>query len=156
MNEELKYQFRLPIGDWIGYGHGDCEWFIVSSNKSIDEVAKLHFKIKTELGVDIHLIDHNEFYDEPKYAKMIEIIKQTKFDFKHYLTGNNYHPSVENLAELWIHLMMYLDKDLILKFTEIEMLHFFVKGNGDYDEYYDYDDYTNYANYVGIRTAYDD
>lgn len=37
------YQFKIPIGDWSGDGHGKCTWFVVNSNKPVEEWRKAYF-----------------------------------------------------------------------------------------------------------------
>lgn len=39
----MKYEFRFPVGDWSGDGHNRCEWFHVQSNKPIEEWRKAYF-----------------------------------------------------------------------------------------------------------------
>lgn len=34
------YKFKLPIGDWSGDGHDKCEWFVIESNKTFEDVEK--------------------------------------------------------------------------------------------------------------------
>lgn len=35
--------FRIPIGDWSGDGHGQCEWFEASASKMLNEVREAYF-----------------------------------------------------------------------------------------------------------------
>jgi len=48
---ELKYCFRLPIGDWSGDGHGKCEWFSINSNLPLKEIHALYAKTTKRLAV---------------------------------------------------------------------------------------------------------
>lgn len=41
---KMRYQFRIPIGDWTHDGHGHCEWFDASSLKPIEDVREAFFK----------------------------------------------------------------------------------------------------------------
>lgn len=38
------YKFKLPIGDWSDDGHGKCDWYIIESNKPVQEVREAYFK----------------------------------------------------------------------------------------------------------------
>ena len=49
----MKNQIRFPIGDWSHDGHGQCDWFIISSNKTVEEVREIHFKCNDVLGFEI-------------------------------------------------------------------------------------------------------
>ena len=44
-SEELKYLFKLPIGDWSGDGHSMCEYIKIRTNKTIEEVREGHFDL---------------------------------------------------------------------------------------------------------------
>jgi hypothetical protein len=121
------YKFKLPIGDWSNDGHGICEYFLLSSSKSVEEVRETHFKIKEVTGIDLTEIcsdyEENWFYDE----EIIQKIINTGFDLKNkcefeeddgYVCGVTFKPRV--LAELWIYLLMYVDKSLKLEFMDEE------------------------------------
>lgn len=43
---DSRFKFRIPIGDWSGDGHGQCEWFTASSNGDIKAVREAYFKAK--------------------------------------------------------------------------------------------------------------
>ena len=47
------YQFKLPIGDWSSDGHCVCEYYLVSSNRPVEEVREAHYKINEKTGIDI-------------------------------------------------------------------------------------------------------
>lgn len=36
--------FQIPIGDWSGDGHGQCEWYTVKSNKPVEAWREAYFK----------------------------------------------------------------------------------------------------------------
>jgi hypothetical protein len=41
-----RYTFKIPIGDWSGDGHGQCDWFIATAAKPIEEVREAFFTAK--------------------------------------------------------------------------------------------------------------
>lgn len=43
------YNFRIPIGDWSGDGHGQREWFTATAEKPIKDVREAYFKAKEKL-----------------------------------------------------------------------------------------------------------
>ena len=44
------YTFKIPIGDWSNDGHGIAEWYIIRSNKPVEEVRELYFQACKEFG----------------------------------------------------------------------------------------------------------
>ena len=49
----MNYEFKLPIGDFGVGGHGDCVWFTLRSNKSVEELRKIYKKTRERLGQGI-------------------------------------------------------------------------------------------------------
>lgn len=47
---DLKYKFKVPIGDWSNDGHGKCDWYIIESSHSVEEVREMYFKACSEAG----------------------------------------------------------------------------------------------------------
>jgi len=45
----MRYQFTIPIGDWSGDGHGQCDDFDATAAKDIEEVRKAYFAAKEKL-----------------------------------------------------------------------------------------------------------
>lgn len=43
---ELNYTFRIPIGDWSGDGHGQCEWVDIKCSHPLLDVREAYFKAK--------------------------------------------------------------------------------------------------------------
>lgn len=39
----MRHQFRIPIGDWSGDGHCDCQYFAASASKPIGAVRDAFF-----------------------------------------------------------------------------------------------------------------
>lgn len=40
----MTHQFRIPIGDWSGDGHGHCDWYTIRSNKPVEAWREAYFK----------------------------------------------------------------------------------------------------------------
>ena len=45
-----KYKFKIPIGDWSNDGHGKADWYIIESNKPVQEIRELYFQACEKLG----------------------------------------------------------------------------------------------------------
>lgn len=87
-----SYLIEFPIGDWSDDGHGNCRYYIVISNKPVEEIREAHFKIKPELDIDIHSIDQGEYWksEDPKME------------------------DPQDLVDIWIECLMKVDPDLKL------------------------------------------
>lgn len=127
------YKFNLPIGDWSNDGHGKCKYYLVESNKPVEEVREAHYRIEKVTGIDIHKVAS---YYEENYINSREVIQaiiDTGFDLINncnefdeeddYCSFDSY-----NMASLWLHLLMCVDKDLELKMAtenKVDMLPFY-------------------------------
>lgn len=102
----MNYQIRFPIGDWSKDGHGQCDWFTISSNKSVSELREIHFKCPEVLGFDIGEICCG---DNLIPFKILDLLKENNIvDNNHdYLSETIYQPSI--LFSLWLRILKYID-----------------------------------------------
>lgn len=49
----MTHRIKFPIGDWSDDGHGKVDWFIVKSNKSLEDLIGAHLLFKEKVGFDI-------------------------------------------------------------------------------------------------------
>lgn len=138
----MEHLFKLPIGDWSDDGHGECSYYTIKSNKSVEEVREIHFKIKDSLGIDIESIA-SEYEDSSIDSDIVE--KLFEMGFKEFL-GTRYGVCLEceneedeeydsewtitseGMAYLWLFLLMKADSSLKLEFdktVKIPMLPFY-------------------------------
>ena len=127
-----KYMFFLPIGDWSRDGHEKCDYKIVISNKSVEEVREIHFKARDTLPFSIEEICC--VYQDQKIDKeMFEIIKSTGLDPENYFYYHDYAGkevwdmewNTDAMAELWIDWLKLVDPDLELEIKDLEMIPFY-------------------------------
>ncbi len=116
------FYFRLPIGDWSGDGHGNCECYLVRSNKPLSEVREAHFAIKETTGIDIEVIldDSAHTYIEPELMSCFD-----KMGLTHAFSDTLLS---DELANLWMLLLMQADPELKLTMEctdDFEMLPFY-------------------------------
>jgi len=45
--------FKIPIGDWSGDGHNECEWYIYQSNKTIEEIREAFFASRDKVPAEL-------------------------------------------------------------------------------------------------------
>lgn len=116
----MTHQFKLPIGDWSDDGHGKCDYYLIRSNKSVEEVREIHFSIPDNLGVNIEKICRG--YEESKMSSDIaeELVELGWECSKDYMDS-------ESMCRLWVFLLMKTDPTLELEVQEenIEMLPFY-------------------------------
>lgn len=122
----MSTTFKLPIGDWSGDGHRQCEYYIVESNKPIDAVREAHFNIIEKTGIDINSIcscTEEDQIDED----LMEMLKSIGFTPSNRY-GDETILCADDMAEIWILLLMKADPTLdltIIVEDEIEMLPFY-------------------------------
>lgn len=128
-NKNNMYKFKLPIGDWSDDGHGKCEYFMIESNKSVEDVRELYFD--TVSNVNYSLDGTSPYspcsdYEDGKITK--EDIDGLGLNQDNYLeiTEEGYIGSKE-FAELFIDFMCTHNEGLELKIVndEVKMFPFY-------------------------------
>ncbi|WPS85274.1 hypothetical protein SMD22_01215 (plasmid) [Brevibacillus halotolerans] len=125
------YQFRMPIGDWSQDGHSQCDYYLIQSNKSVEEVREIHFSVPDKTGVNIEEIcsDYEESsVDSETMEKIIELGFYRNLKQDSYEEGKETNFSSEDMCKLWIFLLMKADPTLQLEISKdykMEMLPFF-------------------------------
>ena len=76
----MKYKFKLPIGDWSNDGHGKCDWYIVQSNKPLEEVREAYFKACKLSGIEFHEYLCSDYEDGCISLDQIEYFKEIGID----------------------------------------------------------------------------
>lgn len=142
---ELKYRFRMPIGDWSDDGHGLCNWVLVASNKTVEEVREIHYQSKDRTGIDIEEICAE--YGEDVVSEDIKD-KLAALGFAGGTADNkNLMMSPDDMAALWVFILEKTDATLklqILLEDELPMLPF-----------YGFDDQGRHIGGVGYGTFLD-
>lgn len=119
----MKYTFKFAIGDWSNDGHGNCEYFIVQSNKSVEEVREYHYQIKHVTGIDI---DNMCCKDNVISNDMYNLFIKLGFNFETDLDINDeIHCDPVLYVKLWIFLLQQVDKTLKIEIVDIPMLQFY-------------------------------
>lgn len=128
----MKYRFKFAIGDWSKDGHGQCEYFIVKSNKSVEEVREYHYQIKNITGIDIdNMCRKDNIISNENYQLFINL----GFDFEAegmYLdidNNNNLVMYCDPLlyVKLWMFLLQQVDKTLQIEriIEDVPMFQFY-------------------------------
>lgn len=101
----MKNQIRFPIGDWSHDGHGQCDWFIISSNKTVEEVREIHFKCNDVLGFEIGDIC-SEYGENTIPSTILKILHDNQVT-KLFLSESIHSP--ETVVQLWLDILKYID-----------------------------------------------
>jgi len=126
-------KFQLPIGDWSGDGHGQCEWFTVESNKPLEEVREAHYKaVKLPLNIEEF---QSEYLSDPVSEEEVQAIRDCGLDPNCYLEEHDAEDlpikewrviNIAAMAQLWIDLLMKADAGLKLTLAlKADMLPFY-------------------------------
>lgn len=129
----MKYKFKFAIGDWSNDGHGQCEYFVVKSNKPVEEVRESHYQIENVTGINIDKICKN-YEDDIINNENYELLVKLGFDFE--LQGFSIDGYDDNIIAycnplsyvlLWIFLLKQVDKTLELEIVsdDIPMFQFY-------------------------------
>jgi len=111
------HKFQLPIGDWSGDGHRQCDWFTIQSNKPVEEVREAHYKaVKLPLNIE----EFQDDYEPPPVSKKeIQAIRDCGLNpddyLDYYLPEKIRVKSPMAMAQLWIDLIMKADPSIELK-----------------------------------------
>lgn len=130
--EMYMFKFKIPVGDWSNDGHGKCDYFIVQSNKPVKEVREAHFKIKEVTGFDIDNFcsGYGENWCDEHNMDILNklgfVITEKTYGFDDVTNNddedeeNGCYVYSDGFVEIWIYLLMKVDKDLKLKIIDEE------------------------------------
>ena len=134
-NKGLKMRLHtitFPVGDWSDDGHGKCDYFIVKSNKSVEELEKIHNSAKEKLGFDIGEIC--EDYEDFKLSKEIfdnlvkvgfPIMSKEYTEYFDYFENSEeiegMYMSTETLFNLWIGILKFLGENVEIKLIKSDL-----------------------------------
>lgn len=135
----MKYNFKFAIGDWSKDGHGKCDYFVVKSNKPVEEVRESHYKIKNVTGINIDELC-SEYGDSAIHNDVYMKLIRLGFDFKSegfdvYLEEEEEEEEEDleaycnslSYLKLWIFLLKQVDKSLEIEIikNDIPMFQFY-------------------------------
>lgn len=66
---------RFPVGDWSDDGHGNCDYYFATTNKTTQDIREAHFKCNEIYGFDIG----NKIDSELKLSPVIEEYEDINF-----------------------------------------------------------------------------
>ena len=119
MTDKKKCTFKLPIGDWSGDGHGKCDYYLIESNKSVQQVREVHFKIFEKTGINIHAIA-NDYEDSHISYEVFDALTSLGYNFieNHDDDDEGFYATSKEMANIWIFLLTKTDKKLMLKIID--------------------------------------
>ncbi len=121
------YSFILSIGDWSNDGHGKSEDFIVMSNTPVECVREAHYRIPETTGICFEALC-SEYEENFIDDKNTEALKALGFEFKDQTGLGEQVMCPEEMARLWVFLLMKADPSLHLELKpeeKLPTLHFY-------------------------------
>jgi len=113
--DNLQHQFRLPIGDWSDDGHGQVEYFLISSNANVKDVREVHYQIEETTGINLEQVCR-KYEDNVIKEDVVDMLHQLGFDFQAGgFEDDNEHPDALGMARLWVFLLQQTDSSLKLR-----------------------------------------
>lgn len=115
--------FTIVLGDPCDDGHGKSETFIISSNKTMEDV-RLADK---EMPIQMNEVC-TDYEDDRIDCDMVEKMKAAGIDFNEdkfegdMNEDGEYRPSPELLVEIWLDLLMLHDPTLELEIMAVNSL----------------------------------
>ncbi len=120
----MTYLINFPVGDWSDDGHGKCDHFEVESNKSAQELREIHFSAIDKLGFDIGDICGS--YEASELSiDIFDKLVAAGFDIqwqgenqdmeKYFYDNDSRGMGSEEVFNLWIDILKFIDKDLEIK-----------------------------------------
>lgn len=119
-------RIKFPIGDWSDDGHGHCEWFVVESNKSPEQLREIHFSCKEKLGFDVGSLcgNYGDSSISPEVTQKLLELGVIENDDDSVIEGS-FHPSdfgdgPEILVTIWLKVLAILDPTFEFSIVEEE------------------------------------
>lgn len=117
--DKKQYTFSLPIGDWSDDGHGECEYYNITSNKPVEQVREAHYKIEEVTGINIEHICQ-DYEDTDIAADTVAELRELGFSFR--IADVQYEADEQGsitadawlMANLWVFLLVKADSELVL------------------------------------------
>ncbi|KKM90773.1 hypothetical protein LCGC14_1235230 [marine sediment metagenome] len=156
----MEHLIRFPVGDWSDDGHGKCHYFIVRSNKPVQELRELHFSCKEKLGFDIGDICR-DYEDSELSLDIFDKLQAAGFDIewnsdpdddeantkysRYFAEMKELTMDPEEVFNLWTDILKFLDPDLNLELTVVE---------SDDINFYGFDEKKRHLNTPGYGVFY--
>lgn len=140
---------KFPIGDWSGDGHGQCDWYIVESNKTVEEIENIQELVQNQLGFKIRDMC-GDYEEECLTLYIIEIllkngiltpkcffgnVKESQESFDKIISSveeEEYHIDLPNrsddLIRIWLEILKFACPDF--EYSIIDLPAFYASGSG--------------------------
>ena len=118
----MKIQIQFPIGDWSEDGHGKCDYYLATTESTLEDVRMAHFNSPLILGFDIgSIFGYEERNIDPNVLSKIKSVIGD-FDFNN---GDEF--TSEEMFQLWLDLLNFIDPtlNLVSSFDDYEPINFY-------------------------------
>lgn len=115
----MSYVIIMEIGDWSDDGHGKCKSFIFNTNKPVEEIREIHFKMESVFGFTIQSFA-NEYENKTVSEEYLEVLWQIMTLDQRNMIFSVWEEvwsikSPSGMALLWSLMLMHVDPSLIIK-----------------------------------------
>lgn len=115
----MTHQLKLPIGDWMNTGHGECHYYVIESDRPENVIREAHTRIEDVLGVKLEYVcaeRGDNTVDLDTAERLLELGIGERYLKKN--TADNYtiEKSVQMLR-IWTALLNYIEPTLNLRQT---------------------------------------
>jgi len=119
----MEYKFKLPIGDWSGDGHSQCEYFVIDSNVSAEALVPIYIEMDAKYNISGVCSQYEDTKMDADYIDFLESINIDPKDYFEDYDVDEYDQYIyaDGLAQLVIDLLMNFDESLKLKIVKDEM-----------------------------------
>jgi hypothetical protein len=108
---DLKYTYKSTIGDYSDDGHGKTDTFVFKTNKTKEQLDKIHKSCNTKLGFRIGEIA-SDYEDNSIPRKIAKILLDQGFNLNQYIEYDeeeNYTVDIDTLPQLWLSILKHID-----------------------------------------------
>lgn len=125
----MKYKFRLPIGDWSGDGHSVCDWYLIESSHSVEDVREMFFDACSQAGYDFIEEFCSEYLEGTITVAQSEKLPFSIDDYWDFWNGEDsveeYGFSSNGFARLFLDWIKYYNPTFNYKIINDDMLPFY-------------------------------
>ncbi|PIN88389.1 hypothetical protein COU61_05145 [Candidatus Pacearchaeota archaeon CG10_big_fil_rev_8_21_14_0_10_35_13] len=124
----VRNLIMFPVGDWSDDGHGKCEYYFATTQRSLEEVREAHHNAPNTLGFPIEGIcqDYGDPIIDNAIVEKLRTEGYGKFEISDEDDGKIY-PSGEEVFKIWIFLLNKINPGLELKQTDMPSINYYGK-----------------------------
>ena len=130
LTENLNYKFKLPICDWSSDGHGRCDYFLILSNRPLNELREIYFATNKKVnlyGLDGEYSPCSDYADNEISSEQIESLGLHPEDYDKFIEkyAGITQFSPKGFAQLFVDYIMLHNPQVVLEIVQEEPVEMF-------------------------------